>query len=60
MVLKRTRNVALLLVLVTGTVAFGLARSAPVAGQDARTPQAKIADAMSAAPSSIAERDHPG
>jgi hypothetical protein len=58
---KRTLNVALLLVLVVGTVAVGLARSATVAGQDAASPAAglddaaKIEDAMSAAPKSIAE-----
>ena len=34
MLRNRTLNVALLLVLVIGTVAVGLARSAPVAGQD--------------------------
>jgi hypothetical protein len=50
---KRTLNVALLLVLAAGTVAFGLARSAPAAGQDDADAQAKIADAMRAAPSSI-------
>ena len=53
MLLKRTLNVALLLVLVTGTVAFGLARSA-VAGQDDADTAAKIANAMSAAPSTVA------
>jgi hypothetical protein len=50
---KRTLIVALLLVLVTGTVAFGLVRSAPVAGQDDADAQAKIEDATRAAPSSI-------
>jgi hypothetical protein len=55
MLLKRTLNVALLLVLVTGTVAFGLARSESVAGQDDADAEAKIENAMSAAPSSIAE-----
>jgi hypothetical protein len=49
---KNTRNVALVLALVAGTVAVGLARSAPVAGQDAA---AKIENAMSAAPSAIAD-----
>jgi hypothetical protein len=48
---NRTLQVALLLVLVIGTAAVGLARSAPVASQtDA---EAKIEDAMSAAPPSI-------
>jgi hypothetical protein len=56
---KRTLNLALLLVLVAGTAAFGLARSAPVAGQDDASPAAsqdaaaKIESAMSAAPSSV-------
>ena len=59
---KRTMNVVLLLVLVAATVAVGLARSARVASQDAGSPAAgqdaaaKIANAMSAAPSSIAEK----
>jgi hypothetical protein len=52
---KRTRSVALLSVLVIGTVAFGLAKSAPVAGQDDADAQAKIEDAMSAGPVSIAK-----
>ena len=58
---KRTLNVVLLLVLLAATIAVGLARSAPVAGQDAGSPvagqdaAAKIENAMSAAPSSIAE-----
>jgi hypothetical protein len=57
---KRILNVALLLLL-AGTIAFGLAHSAHVAGQDASSPAAgqdaaaKIADAMSAGPASIAE-----
>jgi hypothetical protein len=55
MPLKRTLNVALLLVLVVGTVAFGLARSVPVAGQDDADAKAKIEVAMSAAPSAVAE-----
>ena len=54
MLRKRTRNVALLLI-VTGTVAFSLARSAPVASQDEADAQAKIANAMSAAPSPISD-----
>jgi hypothetical protein len=52
MLRKRTRNVALLLVVIA-TVAFGLARSAPVAGQDDAETQAKIESAMSAAPSTV-------
>jgi hypothetical protein len=52
---KRTLNVALFLVLVTGTVAIGLARSGPVAGQDDADAEAKIASAMSAAPATIAD-----
>jgi hypothetical protein len=52
MLLKTTRNVALL-VAVTGTLALGLARSAPVASQDDADAAAKIENAMSAAPSSI-------
>lgn len=49
---KRTLNVAPMLVLLAATVAFGLVRIAPVAGQD---DAAKIESAMSAAPLSIAE-----
>ena len=41
------------LLVLTGTVAFGLARSAPVAGQDEADTEAKIENAMSAAPSAI-------
>jgi hypothetical protein len=55
MLLKSLRNVALLLVLVIGTAAFGLARSAPAAGQATPDAQAKIDDAMRAAPASIAK-----
>ena len=51
----RTLNVALVLALVVGTVAVGLARSEPVAGQDDADAAAKIENAMSAAPSTIAE-----
>jgi len=40
--------------MVIGTIAFGLARSAPAAGQATPDAQAKIADAMSAGPPSIA------
>ena len=56
MLLKRTRNVALLSVLVIGTVAFGLARAAPAASQDDADTQARIENAMSAAPASLAEQ----
>ena len=42
-----------LLLVVTGTIALGLARSAPVAGQDDADTEAKIENAMSAAPSSV-------
>jgi hypothetical protein len=49
MLLKRTLNVALLLVLVTGTVSFGLAR----ASQDDADTAVKITNAMSAAPSTV-------
>ncbi len=52
---KRTRNVALFLALVAGTIAVGLSRAEPVAGQDAADAEAKIANAMSAAPPAIAE-----
>jgi hypothetical protein len=61
MLSKRTLNLALVLVLIAGTAAVGLARSARVAGQDDASPAAgqetaaKIASAMSAAPSSVAE-----
>jgi hypothetical protein len=55
MLLKSTRNVALLLALGIGTLALGLARSAPVASQDDADAQAKIENAMSAAPSSVSE-----
>jgi len=49
MLLKKTLNVALLLVLVTGTVSFGLAR----ASQDDADTAVKITNAMSAAPSTV-------
>jgi hypothetical protein len=45
---KRTRTMALLLVLVTGTLAVGLARAVPVAGQDDADAQTKIDSAMRA------------
>ncbi|MBW3634538.1 MAG: hypothetical protein KY456_16085, partial [Chloroflexi bacterium] len=53
MLRKSTPKVVLLLVVVAGTVAFGLARSAPVASQDDADTEAKIENAMSAAPSAI-------
>jgi hypothetical protein len=49
-------NMALLLVLVIGTIGFGLTRSAPVASQATPDAQAKIADAMRAGPSAIVEK----
>jgi hypothetical protein len=51
----RTLNVALVLALVAGTVAVGLARSEPVAGQDDADAAAKIENAMSAGPAALAE-----
>jgi hypothetical protein len=51
---KSTRTVALL-VLAVATVAFGLGRAAPAASQDDADTQAKIENAMSAAPASLAE-----
>jgi hypothetical protein len=53
MLRKRTVNAALLLVVAIGAVGFGLTRSAPVASQDDADVAAKIANAMSAAPSAI-------
>jgi hypothetical protein len=44
-----------LLAVVIGTLAVGLGRSTPVAGQATPDAQAKIADAMRAGPASIAE-----
>ena len=55
MLLKRTLKVALLLALAAGTIAVGLARSGPVAGQGDADVAAKIESAMSAAPSAISE-----
>ena len=49
MLLKKTLNMALLLVLVTGTVSFGLAR----ASQDDADTAVKNTNAMSAAPSTV-------
>src|SRR5262245_6712706 len=54
MLLKRPLHAALLLVLGAGTVAIGLVRSGPVAGQEDPDAAAKIASAMTAAPPSIA------
>jgi hypothetical protein len=56
MLLTRTRNVALLVAVVTGIVAFGLARSEPAASHDEADAQAKIGDAMRAGPSSLADK----
>src|SRR3954462_13551594 len=56
MLLKRTRNVALLLAVVIGTLALGLDRSGPAAGQATPDAATKIANAMSAAPASLAEK----
>ncbi len=53
MLRKRIVKMALLPVLVIGTLAFGLARSAPVASQDDADTQAKIENAMRAAPLAI-------
>ena len=60
MVLKRTLNVALLLALMMGTIAFGLTQAGTVAGQHDASPAAgadadEVANAVSAAPASIAE-----
>jgi hypothetical protein len=54
MLRKSTVNVALLVGLVSGTLAIGLARSGTAAGQATPDAQAKIANAMSAAPASLA------
>ncbi len=53
MLRERTPKVALLLVIGIGAIAFGLARSAPVASQDDADVAAKIENAMSAAPATI-------
>jgi hypothetical protein len=53
--LKSSRNVALLLVLVIGTIAFGLARPGPAAGQATPDAQTKVENAMTAGPASIAK-----
>ena len=54
MLLKRTLKMVLLLVVGIATIAVGLTRSAPVAGQDDADTAAKIESAMSAAPSTVA------
>jgi hypothetical protein len=53
MQLKRTWNLALLAALVFGTLAGGMARTVPVAGQEDADAQARIVDAMGAAPSTV-------
>jgi hypothetical protein len=53
MLLKRTLKMILLLVVGIATIAVGLAHAVPVAGQDDADTQAKIEEAMSAAPSSV-------
>jgi len=50
---KGTMKATLVLVLVAGIIAFGMAHSAPVASQDDADAAAKIENAMGAAPSSI-------
>jgi hypothetical protein len=55
MLRKRTLKMTLLLVVGIATIAVGLARSAPVAGQDDADTQAMIEDAMAAGPEAIAE-----
>ena len=55
MLLHRTRKLAPLVVLVTGTVAFGLGGSAPAVGQDGADVAATIDNAMSAAPSALSD-----
>ena len=52
---KSTRNMALLVAVVVGTVAVGLARAAPVASQQDANAQVKIAVAMRAGPSTISK-----
>jgi hypothetical protein len=53
--LKRTANAMFLVALLAGIVTIGLAHSELVAGQDDPDVEAKIENAMSAAPLSIAE-----
>jgi hypothetical protein len=56
MLLKHTRNMALLLVVVIGAIGFGLSGAAPVSSQDDAEVTARIASAMSAAPAAISEQ----
>jgi hypothetical protein len=60
MLLKRTWNVALLLVAGIGTVGVGLTSSAPAASQDDADVAAKIESAVSAAPLSISDNARSG
>ena len=53
MIMKRTRNIALLLGLGLGAIILGLTPALPAAGQDEADTQEKIAMAMSAAPSTV-------
>jgi hypothetical protein len=55
MLLNRTLKMTLLLVVGIATIAAGLIRAAPVAGQDDADDEAKIEQAMSAGPASLAE-----
>ena len=55
MLRKSMVKVALLLVVGIATIGVGLAHSVPVSGQDDADAEAKIEEAMSAGPSSIAE-----
>ncbi len=55
MLRKNTLKMTLLLVVGIATIAVGLAHAVPVAGQDDADTQAKIENAMSAAPSAIAD-----
>ena len=52
---KGTMKATLILVLVAGTMAFGLARAEPAAGQDDADAAAKIENATSAAPPATAD-----
>jgi hypothetical protein len=56
MLRNRTLKVALLFVLGIGTIVVGLARAAPIASQNDADTQAKIANALSAGPSAIADQ----
>jgi len=55
MLRKHTLKMTLLLLVVLATIAVGLTRSVPVAGQDDADSEAAIASAMAAGPASIAE-----